>query len=134
MSKVPNANLPNSESPAGTYERILSTKLNELFRNIRESVNRLVDGYLFPVVTVVDDYTPTLNDSLILADATAAAVNITFKPAGEWKDKLYTIKKIDASANTVTGVGTIDGVTNWLTTTQNGYQSFASDGENIWKV
>jgi hypothetical protein len=132
VSKVPNANLPSHGS--AEYERILNVKLNEILRNVREVVNRHEDGYLFPSYTTDVDYIPTLNDSLILADATAGKVDITFKPPGEWKGKRYTIKKIDASANTVTGVGTIDGVTNWLTTTQNGYQSFASDGANIWKV
>lgn len=134
MSKVPNANLPASESQLGSYERRLNTKLNEIFRSIKEIVNRHEDGYLSPSYATDSDYTPTLNDCLILVDATSGAVDITFRPPGEWKDKLYIIKKTDASANTVTGVGTIDGASNWQTTTQYASQRFMSDGANIWKV
>lgn len=134
MSKINLPNLPSSLAPSGSYERILNTKLNEIFRAIRESVNRLVDGYLFPVTTVDTDYTPTLNDSLILVDATDGPVDITLRPAGEWKEREYVIKKIDASSNTVTGVGVFEGVTNWGTTTQYDFQRFRSDGANIWKV
>ena len=134
MSKVPNANLPVSTGDPSSYERILNTKLNEHFRAVKETVNRHEDGYLFPSYTTTVDYTPTLNDSLILVNAASAKVDITFRPPGEWGNKRYTIKKIDASANTVKGVGTIDGISNWVTTTQYASQEFESDGTNIWKV
>lgn len=134
MSKLQNAGLPVSTAPPTSYEKILNTKLNEILRAIKESFNKHDDGFLFPSYTTATDYEPTLNDCLILADATSGAVSITFKDPGEWKDKRYIIKKIDASANTVTGVGTIDGVSNWKTSTQYASQEFMSDGTNIWKV
>lgn len=133
MSKLQNPNLPNYQGE-DSYQRILTTKLNEFFRSIRENLNRLVDGYLFPSVTVVDDYEMTVNDSLILVDATSGAVDVTLKPAAEWKEKLVIIKKIDSSSNTVTGLGVIDGVTNWGTATQYDLIRLNSDGANIWKV
>lgn len=134
MSKVRNADLPVNLEPPESYGRRLNVRLNELFRTIKDAVNRHEDGYLFPSYTTDTDYQPTLNDSLILVDATSGAVDITFRSPGEWKDKRYTIKKIDSSSNTVTGVGTIDGVSNWSTTTQYASQEFESDGANIWKV
>ena len=132
MSKLNNPNLPILGS--SEYDRILNVKLNEYFRSIKEAHNRLVDGYLFPSVTVTNDYTMNLNDSLILADATSNKVDVTLDSAGQWKDKRITVKKIDASANTVKAIGTIDGATNWITTTQYDSQEFESDGTNIWKV
>lgn len=132
MNKLPNPNLP----VAGTqdYERILNVKLNEYLSKLRNELSAVADGYLFPSVTVTTDYTMNQNDSLILVDATTAAVNVTLKAADEWANKRIAIKKIDASANTVTGVGVIDGVTNWGTTTQYDVVRLESDGANIWKV
>lgn len=134
MNKLQNANLPASIDPPGSYQRNLNVKLNELFRNIKDLVNRHQDGYLFPSYTTTVDYTPTLNDCLILADATSGEVEVTFPPADQWKDKLYIVKKIDASGNTVAGVGTSEGAAKWTTTTRYGFQRFMSDGDNIWKV
>lgn len=132
MSKLNNPNLPTLNSP--DYDRLLNVKLNEYFRSIREAHNRLVDGYLFPSVTVTTDYTMNLNDSLILANAVSNKIDVTLESAGQWKDKRITVKKIDASANTVKAIGTIDGATDWITTTQYASQEFESDGTNIWKV
>lgn len=132
MNKLPNPNLPAAGSP--DYERILNVKLNEYLARLKNELSSVADGYLFPSVTVTTNYTMNLNDSLILVDATSGAVDVMLKPAGEWENKRIAIKKIDASANTVTGVGVIDGVTNWGTTTQYEVVRLESDGANIWKV
>ncbi len=134
MSKLQNPNLPVSTASPVSYEKILNTKLNEILRAIKEAFNKHDDGFLFPSYTTTTDYVPTLNDCLILADATSGKVDVTFRPAAEWKDKLYIVKKIDASANTVAGVGTSEGAARWTTTTRYGFQRFMSDGANIWKV
>ena len=61
------------------------------------------------------NYTATLQDEVILVDATAAPRTITLPTIanGRCMNKLFTIKKIDASANAVTidadGAETIDG-------------------------
>lgn len=68
----------------------------------------------------------------VLIDATAAARTVTLPTAASAKHRVYTVKKIDASANTVTidpaGAETIDGVATQVLTTQ--WQAFKiqSDG------
>lgn len=60
------------------------------------------------------DYTITGSDDVILGDATSAAINITL-PTAVGVTKIYSVKKIDSTSNTVTvvttGGQTIDGST-----------------------
>ena len=69
-----------------------------------------------------------------MANATTASFTITL-PSTTIAGQLLTIKKIDATANTVTVAGTIDGVTNYVLSTQYKYvtvQSTATSG--TWYV
>lgn len=54
--------------------------------------------------------TVTVNDGLILVDATSAPVTVTFPAPSGVADLVVTVKKIDSSANAVTLAATIDGV------------------------
>lgn len=107
-----------------------------LFNDIQIQINSAVDGYLFPVVSVNSAYTMSLNDCLILGDATSAGFTITLKPAGECKQKLVIIKKTN-SANTITidgdGSETIDGATTQSLTTQYSVLRLMSDGTK-WHI
>lgn len=70
-------------------------------------------------LSVSANYSLTLFDDLVLVDATAGAVTITMPSAATTSGRVYTIKKVDASANAVTLNGaTIDGVANPTLTTQ----------------
>lgn len=55
------------------------------------------------VVTKTLDYTATVNDHVILGDASGGAITITLPALAAVPDeKIYHIKKIDSSANAVT--------------------------------
>lgn len=59
------------------------------------------------IVTKIAGYTATVTDNVILCDATAGAITIDLPAAATASGKVLVIKKIDATANTVT----IDGDT-----------------------
>lgn len=104
---------------------------------IEVQINQAADGYLFPVYPADGDYTITLNDSLVTADATAGNITITLRPADECEQKLIIIKKTDASANTVTvaadGSETIDGAATNVLAAQYDTLKLMSDG-NQWLI
>ena len=95
---------------------------NKALGLIEMQVNRAADGYLFSVMGVTSNYTVSYNDAFIPVDATTGNVTITLLPAREMEQKRLTIKKTDASANTVTidasGTETIDGALTRVITTQ----------------
>lgn len=78
-----------------------------------------------PVTTKTSTYTATANDSIILCNATLAAITINLPTAVGITGKTYDIKKVDSSANAVTmdgaGTETIDG-----TLTQACYEQYDS--------
>ena len=92
------------------------------------------------VATSVSTYnansTLTGVNSIVLANAIAAPVYITLPSSTNITGRLYTVKKIDASANVVpvvTAVGnSIDGLTMKAVTGQYTAVRFASDGGNNW--
>jgi hypothetical protein len=103
------------------------------FSLIEMAMNRAADGYLFPITAVTASYTMTLNDSIVLVNATAGAITITLPLANECTQKRISIKKTDASANVVTidgnGAETIDGTaTKTLATQYKSYELVASGG------
>ena len=80
-------------------------------------------GFSSSVRSVTASATATRDDTTILVDATAGPVNITLLPATPVQNsvvqgQILTIKKMDSSANTVSLVGTVDGVTNKVIVTQ----------------
>lgn len=56
--------------------------------------------------------TVTINDLVIRCDATSAPMDVNLLSGAEGISRLLIVKKVDASANAVTIVGTIDGATN----------------------
>ena len=69
------------------------------------------------------------------ADATTAPFNITLPTASLTVGQHFTIKKIDASANAVTIVGTIDGVANTVLSRQNEAVTLvATTATGTWRV
>lgn len=75
--------------------------------------------------------------SVILVDATAGNQLKVLPAAADWEGKYYTVKKIDASVNTVTvqraGTDTIDGQTAWVLGSRYSAVTLISDGDN-WFV
>lgn len=76
----------------------------------------------------------TSSGEMQTADATAAAFNVTL-PATTTAGYHYTIKKIDASANAVTVLGTIDGATNYVLSRQYEFVTLMSTTTSgVWRV
>lgn len=80
------------------------------------------------VKNVTATYSILKTDNTLTADATSASFTATLPSATVNAGKKFFIKKTDASANTVTLVGTIDGATNYVLSTQNKYVEVQSNG------
>jgi len=82
-------------------------------------------------------YTITATDSVVTANATGGAFNITLPTAIGVSGRQYTIKKTDASSNAVTvattGAQVIDGSTTLSLATQYQFVTVVSDGVN-WSI
>lgn len=87
--------------------------------------------------TKTGNYTITAADSIILADATAGARTMTLPTAVGIPGRQYTIKRINAGANTVTvattSPQTIDGSSTYSLTSQYQKVTIVSDGTN-WMI
>lgn len=88
-------------------------------------------------VSVAVDTTVEIGHSTIRVDATGAARTLTLLPAANCKGKIFTIKKIDSSGNTVTidanASETIDGATTRVLSTQYASVKIQSNGTG-WDV
>jgi hypothetical protein len=83
------------------------------------------------------DYTLTATDRVVLVSASGAARTMTLPAAASHTGRVYTIKKTDSSANTVTIDGnaseTIDGATTKVLTAQYEVVTIQCDGAN-WHI
>lgn len=74
----------------------------------------------------------------VLADATGGAIVITLPPAATAANRVYVIKKIDVSANTVTiqgnGAELIDGANTQVLATQYLARQVQSNGTAWWQI
>lgn len=88
------------------------------------------------IATKLANYTLTNTDDMILVDATGGAVTITTHASATAHRHVYTVKKIDASANTVTIDGnaaeTVDGAATQVLTVQYSSLDIRPDGSNWW--
>jgi len=79
-------------------------------------------SFALPVVSKTSSYTLTSSDYTVLGNATSSAIVLTLPTATGIEGRIYVIKKLDASANTVTvdgaGTETIDGATTVVLSTQ----------------
>lgn len=86
------------------------------------------------VRTLVASATLTSADAVVLVDATAGAVSVTLPMPSQVQGFLVTVKKIDASANAVTLVGTIDGAANPTLPTRYKSKTIVSDGTTYFTL
>jgi hypothetical protein len=88
------------------------------------------------IVSKTANYTATASDSTILCDATSGSITITL-PAASGLSRVYVVKKIDSSANTVVidpnASELIDGATTLTLSTQWSGKQFQSNGTS-WFV
>lgn len=100
---------------------------------------RLINGNIVEnKVTVKTDYQILPFDDVILVDATDGNVIITLPPIVQVlpQNSPFTVKKIDASANTVTIASSdnIDGAASTTITAQNNAKAFLTDGSTWWMI
>ncbi len=96
----------------------------------------VIGGVGHGIVTKTGNYTATADDYMILVDATAGAVTITLPAVAGATRRIYIIKKIDSSINTVTIDGnaaeTIDGTTTKVLATQYSSLTIQCDAATWW--
>lgn len=84
------------------------------------------------------DFELSLRDSVILGDASGGVVTLNLPPAAKGVWRVYTVKKIDGTANTVDvvpkGAETVDGSAPLSLSSQYEVVQIISDGDNWWKV
>lgn len=111
---------------------------SKVLTELEKQLNRAADGYLNPVRRITTSDSMTLNDTIVLVDATAGNVTFTLQAALQWEQKRLVIKKIDASANTVTIDGysteTIDGATTKVLSAQYASYELTSQGGAVWII
>ena len=102
--------------------------------NAPVSTFEVAGGFGTAVVSKTGNYTATASDYTILCDATTASFTVTLPASSGATRRMYVIKKIDSSANTVTIDGnaseTIDGATTKVLTTQYASYTIQCNGSN----
>lgn len=95
-------------------------------------------GITHPVRTETTSYLAVLTDEFILCDATLGAITITLPTAVGNSGKLFSVKKIDSSANIVkvdpNAAELIDGDADFDLTAEDEVIGFVSDGTGWWIV
>jgi len=82
-------------------------------------------------ITVTADYTVPVDMDYVYADATAGNLVITLKRTKDRLIRCHKVKKVDASANTVT---VTDGTLSYLLETQNDAAIFEISGTGLFSV
>jgi hypothetical protein len=134
--------LPAVLNPAGA-QNWNSAQLNTFLGNLAVNGNFTANGIIslnggpfrlinhgFPTTTSNINITQPTQ----LASAAAGAIVLTLQ-ATQTQGSIVFVKKIDASANTVTitpATGTIDGAANYVLAAQNNAAIFTFDGANWW--
>lgn len=109
--------------PSGYDAGWLSTEFQNIQRAVPPSKSR----------TALTDDTPTVQDSLVLYDATNGPITVTLRPPNQVQDLRLILKKIDSSGNAVTIHGTVDGTVNPVLSAQYSSLTIQSDGSS-WYI
>lgn len=111
---------------------------NEAWRQIRNSLSQISARVQpFYPFSVTGDITISGDDyGFFLVDASGGAVAVTLPSAAANAGRCFSVKKIDATANTVTvaGAETIDGGPDAVISTPYTCLTFMSDGVEWWIV
>jgi trimeric autotransporter adhesin len=126
------------QNVALTLDSIQNTPIGNVSANVGVFTTLAGTGLTVNIVTKTSNYTATANDNTILANTQAGAVTITLPTAVGISGKLYTIKKIDSTANVVTvnttSSQTIDGSTSYTMNTAYSGVNIQSDNANWWII
>lgn len=100
--------------------------------------NRIGQGLNLGIRTVTTSASVSIRDATVLADATAGAVTITLPAVADASGMVVSVKKIDASGNSVTidgaGAETIDGAGTKVLAAQYNVSTVHCDGVAWWIV
>lgn len=112
--------------------------VNSLF-NFMTNTRNTTDWLLRPNVNrITADHDVDSNNFILLCDATAGSITINLPDASANESKILYIKKIDASANTVTiepfGSQLIEGNSNLVIGTQYDSPEIVCDGTEWWII
>lgn len=107
------------------FNQSLNTTDSALFSQVN------LDGLSVEVQTITNDYTTTDTDCFFKADCSSNDVNINLSTA--IVGKVYTVKRIDNSTNSLNILGTIDGNTNITLTGQYQAINLIYDGTD-WSI
>lgn len=100
---IPNSGLANSSATLGNTTVTLGSTTSSVGNLTLTNVT--INGLSKALTTQSANYTATLFDSTVLGNASTSNITITLPTAVGATGKIYTVKKIDSSANVVT-VGT----------------------------
>lgn len=84
------------------------------------------------IETIAVSQTLDASHYTVLVDATSGNVNVSLPPASSVNQRIFNVKRKDASANIITIVGTVDGVTNPTLDLQYDSITVQSDGSTYW--
>jgi predicted RNA binding protein with dsRBD fold (UPF0201 family) len=112
---------------------------NDAYRELAQTANRQAQiTQPFHVLTITADKTLDRVYGVILVNAIVSAITVTLPMAGAYNGVRFHVKKIDATANTVTidgnGSETIDGSATAVITITNVCLTVLSDGTQWWIV
>ena len=135
MNKVPKTQLPQGGTE---WDRLLVATISQQFSRLSDAINQGADGYLHQTTSVSTSHPASLNDSVVLVNATTGNKTVSLPAAAQCKDKRYIVKKIDTSANFViidpNAAELIDNVTAHTISVVNSSIDIVSDGSNWWIV
>ena len=102
-----------------------------------DEINRGADAYLFRVVSVTENYTAHVGDSIIIVNADN--LTITLPAADQTKEKRFTVKngRAEPTVNntTIQAVsGLIDDASSYTASVEHEAVDFVSDGTDYWIV
>lgn len=105
--------------------------------SFRAAGSVISSGNIYNLQSKPSAYTLTGTDQIITGDATGGAFNVTLPTAQGRNGQVYTVKKVDASANAVTvnttASQTIDGRATYALGMEHKFVTVVSDGAN-WKI
>lgn len=125
-----------SEGTNGGVLFVLST-VNPITLNTTALTFRMQESEAIRTTTTTPE-TLALNDRTLIVDATAANATVNLPAAATVRNKIYRVKKKDATGNTVTidpnGAELIDSASTYVLTAKNNGITFQCDGTEWWII